>query len=123
MTKSYVIKFNDATTAINDKNDAMEKQLLDKFAEYGTVEPLDSFLTKHDEQWQAIVNDIKNEYNKLKGVACKDENELALIKAHRVGVKAETATVEAEKEKLRGALVETQTNLDDLRTTIKNVVG
>ena len=123
MTKSYVIKFDDLATTINDKNETMEQQLLKKFDEYGSVEPLETYIAKHDEQWQTTVNGIKNEYNKLKGVACQNENELALVRAYRAGVKAEISTVEAEKEKLRGTLVETQTNLDNLKTIIKNAVG
>ena len=123
MTKSYVIKFDDLATTLNDKNETMEQQLLKKFDEYGSVEPLETYIAKHDEQWQTTVNGIKNEYNKLKGVACQNENELALVRAYRAGVKAEISTVEAEKEKLRGTLVETQTNLDNLKTIIKNAVG
>ena len=123
MTKSYVIKFDDLATTINDKNETMEQQLLKKFDEYGSVEPLETYIAKHDEQWQTTVNGIKNEYNKLKGVACQNENELALVRAYRAGVKAEISAVEAEKEKLRGTLVETQTNLDNLKTIIKNAVG
>lgn len=121
--RSYVITFNDATTAVNDKSATMENQLLDKFKEYGTCEPLEVFVARHDAQWQATVDALKDEYNKVKSVACKDENEVALVRAHRVGVKAETSAVEAEKEKLRGTLVETQTNLDNLKTIIKNAVG
>jgi chromosome segregation ATPase len=84
---------------------------------------LETYIAKHDEQWQTTVNGIKNEYNKLKGVACQNENELALVRAYRAGVKAEISAVETEKEKLRGTLVETQTNLDNLKTIIKNAVG
>lgn len=121
--RSYVIKFDDLATTVNDKNETMEEQLLDKFKEYGTVESLESYLAKHDEQWQTAVNGIKAEYNKLKGVACQNENELALVRAHRAGVKAEISVVEAEKEKYRNELARNKEKLEVLKTNISAVLG
>lgn len=120
--RSFVVHFDDVAGAVNGKSEAMEKQLLDKFNEYGTVEPLEVYLAKHDEQWQNSVNTLKGEYMKLKEVACRNESEVAMIQTYRSGVKMEIAGEVAEKEKYRAELESNKEKLSIMKASISSIL-
>ena len=121
--KSYVVTIMDDVCMKNDKDETMQSDLLKKLREYGTVESYDEHIAKHDAKWQKSLDEIKAEHEKVKAVACKDEFELAVLKACRVTVDNAVNEVNVEKEKYRVALENNQEKLELLKANITAVLG
>lgn len=121
--KSYVLTIMDDVCVKNGKDAAMQSNLLAKMKEYGTVELYDEHIAKHDAQWQKTVDEIKAEHDKVKAVACRDDFELAVLKACRVGVDNAVSAANAEKEKYRLELESHKEKLEVLKANITAVLG
>ena len=121
--KKYVITILDEVCLKNGKDEAMQANLVMKMQEYGTVESYDEHIAKHDAQWQKTVDEIKTEHEKVKAVACRDEFELAVLKACRVGVDNAVSIVKSEKEKYRIELENHKEKLEVLKANITAVLG
>ena len=121
--KTYVVTIQDEVCLRNGKDETMQANLIAKLQEYGTVEPYDVHIAKHDEKWQKAVDEIKAEHEKVKAVACKDEFELAVVKACRAGIDNAVSVVNAEKEKYRTELASNKEKLEMLKANITAVLG
>ena len=121
--KSYVVTIMDDVCLKNGKDETMQENLLKKLKEYGTVERYEEHIAKHDAQWQKTMDEIKAEHEKVKAVACRDDFELAVLKACRVGVDHAVNSVNAEKEKYRIELENHKEKLEVLKANITAVLG
>lgn len=121
--KTYVVTILDDVCVKNGKDEAMQASLLAKIQEYGTVESYEEHIAKHDAKWQKSLDEIKAEHEKVKAVACKDDFELAVLKACRVGVDNAVSAVNAEKEKYRVELESHKEKLEVLKANITAVLG
>ena len=121
--KKFVVTILDDVCVKNGKDATMQANLVAKLQEYGTVEAYDEHIKKHDTQWQKTTDELKAEYEKVKAVACKDEFELAVLKACRVGVDNAVNAVNAEKEKYRVELENHKEKLEVLKANISAVLG
>lgn len=121
--KQFVVTILDDVCVKNGKDATMQSNLIAKLQEYGSVENYEEHIKKHDAQWQKTVDEIKAEYDKVKAVACKDEFELAVLKACRVGVDKAVSAVNTEKEKYRIELENHKEKLEALKANITAVLG
>lgn len=121
--KKIVVFLEEATMARNGKTDAMVATLLEKISQYGRYEDYDRHMATRDVAWQREVDGVKTELANAKSVACKNEFELSLVKAYRMGVDNEVAVVNAEKEKYRVELENHKGKLETLRANISAVLG
>jgi prefoldin subunit 5 len=121
--KTFVVTILDDVCVKNGKDATMQANLLSKLREYGTVEPYEEHIAKHDAQWQRSLDEIKAEHEKVKAVACKDSFELAVLKACRASTDNAVSVVNAEKEKYRVALENNQEKLELLKANISAVLG
>lgn len=121
--KKFVVTILDDVTLKNGKDATMQANLVAKIQEYGMVESYDEHIAKHDAQWQKTVDEIKAEYDKVKAVACRDDFELAVFKACRVGVDHAVSAVNTEKEKYRVELENHKEKLEVLKANITAVLG
>lgn len=121
--KTYVVTIMDDVCVKNGKDATMQANLLTKLKEYGTVEAYDEHIAKHDAKWQKSMDEIKAEHDRVKAVACRDDFELAVLKACRVGVDHAVNTVNAEKEKYRIELENHKEKLEVLKANITAVLG
>ena len=121
--KKFVVTILDDVCVKNGKDATMQANLVAKLQEYGTVEAYDSHIANHDAQWQKTTDELKAEYEKVKAVACKDEFELAVLKACRVGVDNAVNAVNTEKEKYRVELENHKEKLEALKANITAVLG
>lgn len=121
--RTYVVTILDDVCVKNGKDATMQANLITKLREYGTVEAYDEFIAKHDAQWQKTVDEIKAEHERVKAVACRDEFELAVLKACRVGVDNAVTAVNVEKEKYRLELESHKEKLEALKANITAVLG
>lgn len=121
--KTYVVTILDDVCVKNGKNETMQAELIKKLSEYGTVEPYEENIAKHDAQWQAVVDEIKKELDKVKAVACRDAFEFAVLKACRAGVDNAVSEANAEKEKYRQELESQKEKLEFLKANITAVLG
>lgn len=121
--RTFVVTILDDVCVKNGKDATMQANLISKLREYGTVEPYEEHIAKHDAQWQRSLDEIKAEHEKVKAVACKDEFELAVLKACRVTVDKAVSTVTVEKEKYRTELENHKEKLELLKANITAVLG
>ena len=121
--KTYVVTIMDDVCVKNGKDATMQANLITKLKEYGTVEAYEDHIAKHDAKWQKSVDEIKAEHERVKAVACRDEFELAVLKACRVGVDNAVNVEKAEKEKYRTELESHKEKLELLKANITAVLG
>ena len=121
--KSYVVTIMDDVCVKNHKDEAMQENLIKKLKEYGTVEVYEDHIAKHDAKWQKSMDEIKAEHERVKAVACRDDFELAVLKACRVGVDHAVNAVNVEKEKYRTELENHKEKLELLKANITAVLG
>lgn len=121
--KSYVVTIMDDVCLKNGKDATMQANLLAKAKEYGTVEPYEEHIAKHDAKWQNALDEIKAEHEKVKSVACQDAFELAVLKACRICVDNAVNEVNEEKEKYRVELESHKDKLEVLKANITAVLG
>jgi prefoldin subunit 5 len=121
--KSYVVTIMDDVCVKNGKDATMQANLITKLREYGTVEAYEEHIAKHDAKWQRSLDEIKAEHEKVKAVACKDNFELAILKACRVSTDNAVSAVNAEKEKYRAELESHKEKLEVLKANITAVLG
>ena len=121
--KKFVVTILDDVCVKNGKDETMQANLVAKLQEYGTVEAYDEHITKHDAQWQKTVDEIKAEYDKVKEVACRNNFELAVVKACRVAVDDAVSAVNMEKDKYREELEANREKLELLKANITKVLG
>ena len=120
--RKLIVTILDDVCLKNGKDEAMQANLMAKIQEYGTIEDYDEHIAKHDAQWQKTVDEIKTEHEKVKAVACRDEFELAVLKACRVGVDNAVSVVNSEKEKYRVELESHKEKLEALKANITAVL-
>ena len=121
--KKFVVTILDDVCVKNDKDATMQANLIAKIAEYGTVEAYDEHIAKHDAQWQKTVDELKTEYDRVNSVACKNNFELAVVKACRVAVDDAVSAVNMEKDKYREELQANREKLELLKANITKVLG
>lgn len=121
--EKFIVTILDDVCVINHKTATMQADLVNKLKEYGTVEAYDEHIKNHDAQWQRIVNELKAEHDRVSAVACKNNFELAVVKACRAAVDNEVSAVNAEKEKYRTELASNKEKLELLRANITKVLG
>ena len=121
--KSYVVTIMDDVCLKNGKDATMQANLLTKLKEYGSVEEYDTHIARHDAQWQKSFNEIKAEHDRVKEVACRDDFELAVLKACRGAVDNAVNAVNSEKEKYRVELENNKEKLEVLKANITAVLG
>ena len=121
--EKLVVTILDDVCEKNEKTATMQADLVKKLKEYGIVETYDEHMKSHDAQWQKIVNELKAELNRVKAVACKNDFELAVVKACRAAVDNEVSAVNVEKEKYRIELANNKEKLEALRVNITKVLG
>lgn len=121
--KSYVITIMDDVCVKNGKDATMQANLITKLREYGTVEAYDEHIAKHDAKWQRSLDEIKAEHERVKAVACKDNFELAVLKACRASTDNAVSAVNMEKEKYRAELESHKEKLEVLKANITAVLG
>lgn len=121
--KKFVVTICDDICVKNGKDAGMQANLITKLQEYGTVEPYDEHIARHDAQWQKTVDEIKGEYDKVKAVACNNTFEFAVLRACRVAVDDAVAVVNVERDKYREELEANREKLELLKTNITKVLG
>jgi hypothetical protein len=119
----YVVTILDEVCTKNEKTKAMQADLVLKLKEYGTVEPYDEHIAKHNAQWQKTVDGIVAEHDKVKAVACNNSFEFAVLRACRVAVDDAVSAVNAEKDKYREELENNKEKLELLKANITAVLG
>lgn len=121
--KKFVVTILDEVCVKNGKDASMQANLIAKVSEYGTVEAYDEHIAKHDAQWQKTVDEIKAEHEKVKAIACKNNFELAVVKACRIAVDDAVSAVNMEKDKYREELQANREKLELLKANITKVLG
>lgn len=119
----HVVTIDESVYKLNGKKDQQVADLIEKIGEYGSIEPFAEYIKKHDEKWQKIVDVLKTEIDNVKAVACRDDFELAVLKACRIGVDNAVSAVNAEKERYRVELEGHKEKLEVLKANITAVLG
>lgn len=106
--KQFIVTFEDDVCLRNGKTAEMQAELLRKIAEYGSIEEYSSHIAKHDAVWQAKLDNMTAEYNKVAEYGAKNETELEVLRVHRVGIDKSVQASEAKCNVMENKLKEAE---------------
>ena len=120
--KKLVVVIEDDVCLKNNKTETMQSDLLRKLTEYGSVEEYSTHIAKHDAEWQAKLDNMTAEYNKVAEYGARNEMELEVLRVHRVGVDKSVQISEAKCSVMEGKLKEAEEKATALANAMRTTL-
>lgn len=120
--KKFIVTIEDDVCLRNNKTEVMQADLVRKIAEYGTVEEYSSHVAKLDVEWQKKLDNMTAQYNQVAEYGARNETELEVLRAHRVGVEKSVQASEAKCAVMEGKLKETEQKATAMANAVRTTL-